>query len=239
MTTILTMRLHLLALLLTAAFVVPFVSLSVYALVYRRDLHQAKVTSLGFGISLLMTTLATDILKNAVGRPRPDLLSRCQPEPNTPSDELVTIGVCTRTQHHVLHDGWRSWPSGHTSLAFAGLGWFALLIASQTHAVRRYASFTTILFSLLPLICAALIGISRLEDCRHDVGDVLIGGLLGSSVAYLNWRRYYPSLATEGCEEPFPAPGGGYYPSPMDINRIHEEEVGLVTADQTAMEARV
>src|ERR1700759_1250558 len=85
------------------------------------DVHKAYVTTLGFVISVLLTALLTDIIKNFVGRPRPDLLDRCDPAAGTPKTALVTIDVCTETSHHKLHDGFRSFPSGHSSVSFAGL----------------------------------------------------------------------------------------------------------------------
>ncbi|KAI4141128.1 MAG: hypothetical protein LQ341_003597, partial [Variospora aurantia] len=42
-------------------------------------LHKAHVTILGLLISLLLTSFLTDTFKNAIGRPRPDLLARCKP----------------------------------------------------------------------------------------------------------------------------------------------------------------
>ena len=74
----------------------------------------------------MLTTFLTDVVKNSVGRPRPDLIARCKPKDGTPEHTLITIGSCTETDHHVLHDGWRSFPSGHSSLAFSGLGYLAL-----------------------------------------------------------------------------------------------------------------
>ena len=68
----------------------------------------------------------TDVFKNAVGRPRPDLIARCKPTKGTPGHGFVTIHVCTEPDRHTLHDGWRSFPSGHSSFAFAGLGYLAL-----------------------------------------------------------------------------------------------------------------
>lgn len=61
-----------------------------------------------------------------MGRPRPDLIDRCKPKEGTERDKLVGIEICTETEHHRLHDGWRSFPSGHSSFAFAGLGYLAL-----------------------------------------------------------------------------------------------------------------
>lgn len=88
--------------------------------------HKTNVTILGLAISIMLTTFLTDVVKNSVGRPRPDLIARCKPKKGSLEHALVTIDVCTEENHHVLHDGWRSFPSGHSSLAFSGLGFLAL-----------------------------------------------------------------------------------------------------------------
>jgi diacylglycerol diphosphate phosphatase/phosphatidate phosphatase len=59
--------------------------------------------------------------------------------------------------------------------------------------------------ALLPLLAAAMIAISRCEDYRHDVYDVCTGGLIGISIAYFSYRRYFPRLRANGCAEPFPS----------------------------------
>lgn len=156
---------------------------------------------------MLLTLFITDIIKNAVGRPRPDLLARCKPKPGTPAHTLVTFEVCTETNHHVLHDGWRSFPSGHSSFAFSGLGYLALWIAGQCHVYRPRADLARVLLALAPLLGAALIAISRCEDYRHDVYDVSVGSVLGMSVAHYTYRRYYPALRSRECDVPFPNPG--------------------------------
>lgn len=117
--------------------------------------------------SVILTCFITDVIKNAVGRPRPDLISRCKPALGTPKDELVTISVCTETDHHTLHDGWRSFPSGHSSLSFAGLGFLALFFAGQTHVFRPRTDLSRTLLSIAPLLGAAMIAISRCEDYRY------------------------------------------------------------------------
>lgn len=63
-----------------------------------------------------------------MGRARPDLIARCKPKEGTPEHELVTYLVCTETDHHTLHDGFRSFPSGHSSFSFAGLGYLSLFV---------------------------------------------------------------------------------------------------------------
>ncbi|KAH8746405.1 phosphatidic acid phosphatase type 2/haloperoxidase [Diaporthe sp. PMI_573] len=93
--------------------------------------HKHHVAVLGLAIALILTSFLTDTVKNTVGRPRPDLVARCRPAPGTPENKLVGVGVCTETRHHVLHDGWRSFPSGHSSFSFAGLGYLSLFLSGQ------------------------------------------------------------------------------------------------------------
>lgn len=73
------------------------------------------------------------------------------------------------------------------------------------HVFRPRTDLSRFLVALAPLIGAALIAISRLEDYRHDVFDVTCGSLLGMLVAYFSYRRYYPSLRLARCNEPYPS----------------------------------
>lgn len=185
------------------ALIVPATLLTLLNLLLTPNLHKLHTALLALVTSVLTTLLLTDILKNGVGRPRPDLLDRCKPSLTTPSDGLVTVHVCTETRGHLLQDGFRSWPSGHSSFSFAGLGTLALFLASQTHVLRPRANTTAVILCLAPLIGATMVAVSRLEDYRHDVFDVTAGSLLGFGVALFNWRRYYPSLLARECDEPY------------------------------------
>lgn len=225
--------------------------------------HKHHVTLLGLAISLLLTSLLTDIIKNAVGRPRPDLLARCLPQPDTPRDVLVTIDVCTETRHHRLHDGWRSFPSGHSSFAFAGLGYLALFLAGQLRVFAHTAAapgglglgggeyvqkvvrgdLVRALVCGMPLLGATMIAISRCQDYRHDVYDVGVGAGLGWVVGYWSYRRYWPRLGSGRCEEPYAGPvtdavgedgnGGGRY------GRLGDEEEGLSRGRNVGVELGV
>lgn len=238
--------------------VVPLLLLVAINTLTRASAHKHHVTVLGLLVALVLTSFLTDTIKNSVGRPRPDLVARCRPAPGTPQDTLVGIEVCTETRHHVLHDGWRSFPSGHSSFSFAGLGYLSLFLAGQTrlfvlggyNGARRedgaangrvvgdpldegeqgralYArgDLARALLCLAPLLCAAMIAISRCQDYRHDVYDVCTGALLGYVVAYWNYRRYWPRLSSWHCHEPYPGPsvdvGGPLY------GQLRDEEEGL------------
>lgn len=208
------------------ALAIPLGLLVAWTILFQPSPHKAHVTFLGFSVSIILTLFITDVIKDAVGRPRPDLIARCNPDLSAPQHELVTISICTESNHHTLHDGWRSFPSGHSSFAFSGLGFVALFFCSQTHAIRPRASLSIALLCLAPLLGAALIAISRLEDYRHDVADVMTGSILGFLVAYFNWRRYYPSLLSKSCDEPHAAPTSGRSSPNGGFQRGRDEEDG-------------
>ena len=73
------------------------------------------------------------------------------------------------------------------------------------HVFRPRSDLARVLLALTPIVGAALIAISRLEDYRHDVYDVTAGTLLGSLIAYFTYRRYYPSLRSAHCDVPYPS----------------------------------
>lgn len=112
--------------------VTPLAVIVAWALFLQPGRHSAHITLLGLLVTLALTVFLTDSVKNAVGRPRPDLISRCKPGKGTSEHELVTIDVCTQTDGHILREGWRSFPSGHSSFAFAGLGFLALYVIGQS-----------------------------------------------------------------------------------------------------------
>lgn len=73
------------------------------------------------------------------------------------------------------------------------------------HVFRPRTDLARVLLALSPLIGAALIAISRLEDYRHDVYDVTVGSVLGMLVAYFSYSRYYPRLKSARCDTPYPS----------------------------------
>lgn len=224
----------------------PLVVLIIWLITTRASAHKWHVTLLGLFFryadtetisadfsdqrphSLIFTSFITDVIKNEVGRPRPDLLSRCKPEAGTPEHSLVNIEVCTDPNYAKLQDGWRSFPSGHSSFAFSGLGFLALWLSGQLHVFRPYADLLKGLLALSPLLGAALIAISRCEDYRHDVYDVTVGSALGMTVAFFSYRRYFPRLTNMKCHEPLPsmADGKGVF----DKVKL-DEETGLQSAN--------
>uniref|UniRef100_A0A093VD40 Diacylglycerol pyrophosphate phosphatase 1 n=1 Tax=Talaromyces marneffei PM1 TaxID=1077442 RepID=A0A093VD40_TALMA len=77
--------------------VLPLLVLLLWALITRPSTHKLHVSFLGLAVSLITTPFLTDIIKNAVGRPRPDLIDRCKPEAGTPEHKLVTFSIPGRS----------------------------------------------------------------------------------------------------------------------------------------------
>lgn len=107
---------------------VPLLVIATWTAFIRREAHIVHVSVLGLLATLLITSFVTDIIKNAVGRPRPDLISRCSPKKGTPDHTLIEFSECSPSDKNVLHEGFRSFPSGHSSYAFAGLGYLSLYV---------------------------------------------------------------------------------------------------------------
>ncbi|PHH49106.1 Diacylglycerol pyrophosphate phosphatase 1 [Ceratocystis fimbriata CBS 114723] len=214
------------------ALYIPIGVLVAFNLAARSQPHKHEATYLGFVISILVSVVITDIIKNAVGRPRPDLLARCKPAEGTPHDTLVGIEVCTAAPGHDLMDGWRSFPSGHSSFAFSGLGFLSLWLAGQLHIFNIHSrrNLGKAIVCFIPVMGALLIAISRCEDYRHDVYDVTVGSILGSLVAYWSYRRHFPQLSRIDSDEPYPQPSVSS--SFGEFTQVGDEESLSLSLDQ-------
>ncbi|POS85022.1 hypothetical protein EPUL_006136 [Erysiphe pulchra] len=108
--------------------------------IWRRRMWEINVGWLGLGLSLSLTVFITGVMKNLFGKPRPDLLSRCIPDlANLEKHrvggffgtDVVSADICQQTDRFILEDGFRSYPSGHSSFASGGLIYLSLYLASK------------------------------------------------------------------------------------------------------------
>ncbi|OBZ73760.1 putative lipid phosphate phosphatase 3, chloroplastic [Grifola frondosa] len=144
----------------------------------------------------------TESLKNRVGRLRPDFLDRCKWD--------KTLKACAGNLDKVL-DGRRSFPSGHSSTAFAGMTFLSFWIAGMTGAwcINQPASSASLLssklarlsLSIIPLLFATWVAISRVEDNRHHIEDVIVGSLIGITSAAICYLIYWPNPFTSQIAE--------------------------------------
>ena len=201
--------------------------------------HKLHVALLGLTTALLLASFITDLVKNGVGRARPDLVARCRPAPGTPRHELVFYTVCTQTDPHVLHDGFRSFPSGHSSFSWAGLGYLALFLAGQLGALRRgRRGVARVVFAGVPLVGATLIAISRTEDYRHDVWDVCTGTLIGAACATFSYGRYFRSLKERHCDVPYESEEEDEDEEVEGFRRIEAQDLEMQAVDRARSQSR-
>ena len=170
---------------------------------------------LGVGSSFVITAA----LKNAIGKPRPDIIERCN-MPQAISEgflrvenfTLATWNLCDQPDKAKLKDGFRSFPSGHSSSescartfktqhgltrlgAWAGLFYLSLYLMGKLHVLDSRGEVWKTFVVLVPSLGAALIAGSRIMDARHHPFDVITGSLLGIACAWAAYRQYFPPLS--------------------------------------------
>lgn len=140
------------------------------------------------------------------------------------------IQLYSISDSHKILDGRKSFPSGHSSTAFAGMLFLSLWIAGQTaawcfsipkspHSLRssRMLSFS---LTLLPIFWAAHVAVTRIQDYvsahtiatslpfsmltsrqRHHKEDVIVGSLLGCMSALLSYLLFWPNPLSQASYE--------------------------------------
>ena len=97
--------------------------------IWRLKLWEWNTAWMGLGLALATTFLFTEGMKNIFGKPRPDLLSRCNLDPATVQQYavggygaqlpewnlLVSSKACRQPDSSRLDNGFQSFPSGHSS----------------------------------------------------------------------------------------------------------------------------
>lgn len=191
---------------------------------------------LGLGLSVAAVITIVGALKNLTGKPRPDVIARCKLNPDwiEPAIGLTGWEQCTGDPV-VIRDGFKSWPSGHSSTAFGGLGYLSLYLAGKLHILDNRGEVWKTVLVMIPLLAASMVAISRIMDARHHPFDVISSSLLGAFIAWVAYRQYFPSLSETwkkgraypirswGRQPPHPAEG----PS-AGFLRANDEEEGKV-----------
>ncbi len=105
-------------------------------------------------------------------------------------------------------------------------------LAGQLCVFRPRSDLARVLIALAPLLGAAMIAISRCEDYRHDVYDVTIGSVLGMTVAFFSYRKYYPRLTSAHCDTPF----SGRVDAASALGKLRDEEHRVGSAGSFAVD---
>ncbi|KAJ4838964.1 Lipid phosphate phosphatase 2 [Turnera subulata] len=170
--------------------VLPLVVFSVYYY-YRKDIYDLHHAVLGLLYSVLLTGVITDSIKDAVGRPRPNFFWRCFPDGKGVFD-AITMGVICHGDAKIIKEGYKSFPSGHTSWSFAGLTYLAWYLSGKIRAFDRRGHIAKLCLVVIPILLAVFIGISRVDDYWHHWTDVFAGALIGTTVAAFCYLQSFP-----------------------------------------------
>ncbi|XP_059644874.1 putative lipid phosphate phosphatase 3, chloroplastic [Cornus florida] len=156
----------------------------------RRDVYDLHHAILGILFSFLITAVITNGIKDAVGRPKPDFFWRCFPDGKDMYDQWGKV-IC-HGDKYIIKQGHKSFPSGHTSWSFGGLGFLSLYLSGKIKAFDRRGHVAKLCIVFLPLPVASLVGISRVNEYRHHWEDVFAIALLGLTVAIFCYLQFFP-----------------------------------------------
>jgi membrane-associated phospholipid phosphatase len=112
---------------------------------WRRKFWEWNTGWMGLGVSLAGAFMVTEGLKDLMGKPRPDMLARCNPDlslieryavsglgaqvPGAPI--LVDYHICRNQDSFLTNDGFASWPSGHSSFSWAGMLYLTFFLCAK------------------------------------------------------------------------------------------------------------
>lgn len=199
-------------------FVIPLLVI-ILNFIINRDRNDVSQSIFGFTLAIGLNGVITDTIKLIVGRPRPDFFWRCFPD-----GEMNTEMECSGDAKSVM-DGRKSFPSGHSSckldfddcfykmfnrflfitVAFASMGFLAWYLMGKLHIFSEAGRGKSwrLMISLIPLVAALMVALSRTCDYHHHWQDVVIGSLIGLSLSYLCYRQYYPNLGLNVSHRPY------------------------------------
>ncbi|KAJ7943096.1 lipid phosphate phosphatase 2-like [Quillaja saponaria] len=169
--------------------------IAIFLLFYmrRRDVYDLHHSILGLLFAVLITAVVTDAIKDAVGRPRPDFFWRCFPDGVDTNGYDKLGNVICHGKDSDIREGHKSFPSGHTSWSFAGLGFLSFYLSGKIKVFDRRGHVAKLCIVILPLLLASLVGVSRVDDYWHHWQDVFTGGLIGLVVAAFCYLQFFPA----------------------------------------------
>ncbi|KAJ3830435.1 acid phosphatase/Vanadium-dependent haloperoxidase [Lentinula raphanica] len=183
------------------AFLVPFFFFTLFQ-IRRRSLNDWLTTTMGLLKSLITAAVFQVFLKWLIGGLRPHFYAVCQPnvQANTaPSGTgfaslIYDRSVCTGDIDQI-DDSLESFPSGHSTAAWAGLFYLALYINAQLKVMSAHnPAYWKMILMFSPLLGATLISGALTIDEFHNWYDVLAGAVIGTCTALVAFRQTFAAI---------------------------------------------
>jgi len=156
------------------------------------------------GVLCLVTCLVAAswfqvICKVLIGGLRPNFLAVCQPDLTKAEGQgyygvYYDYTVCTGDKASV-YDALESFPSGHSTAAFAGNIFISLFLNAKLKLWGAdYAPVWKLVAVFIPILLGTLLSLCRLVDYTHHWYDILAGAIIGTMFALSAFRMHYCSV---------------------------------------------
>ncbi|RMZ11266.1 hypothetical protein D0862_03009 [Hortaea werneckii] len=164
------------------------------------DAHNAIV---GLLYSLITAAVFQVFLKWLVGGLRPHFLAVCKPKIPINDSKASGNGFdgvmydrswCTGDKNEI-EDSLESFPSGHTTAAFAGFVYLYLYLNAKLKVWSNYhPAYWKLIVTYIPILGAVLIGGALTIDEFHNWYDIIAGAAIGTVMAVSAFRMVYASV---------------------------------------------
>lgn len=158
---------------------------------------------LGVLYALITAAVFQVFLKWLIGGLRPHFLAVCKPDVTRIRDQYDGTGynqiyftpdICTGDRN-TIDDSLESFPSGHTTAAFAGFVYLYLYLNAK---LKVFANYHPAMWKLVviyaPILGAVLIGGALTIDEFHNWYDIFAGAVIGTMFAFSSYRMTYAAV---------------------------------------------
>lgn len=183
------------------AFIVPFVFILLMQ-IRIRSFNDANTATMGLVYSLLSATLFQVFIKWLIGGFRPHFLSVCKPNLTTTSAGtghgfyglFFDRSICTGDKSEIDY-ALETMPSGHSTIAFAGLLYCSLYLNAKLKIFANYRpQYWKFVLFFAPILGAVLMAASLSIDYYHHSSDIIAGSAIGILFALGSYRFQYASV---------------------------------------------
>jgi len=165
------------------------------------DVNNALI---GLLYSLIAAAVFQVFVKWLIGGLRPHFLDVCKPDISLATDTgynrkgfqqlYFTREICTGDIDQI-DDSLESFPSGHSTAAFAGFIFLYLYLNAKLKVFSNYhPAMWKLIVIYAPVLGAVLIGGALTIDKFHNWYDVVAGAVIGSVMAFSAYRMTYAAI---------------------------------------------
>jgi len=161
-----------------------------------KDFHRALLCMV---TCLLAASWFQVICKIMIGGFRPNFFEVCKPDISQKEGSgywkvYYDHTICTGDQT-LVNDALESFPSGHSTVAFAGNLFVSLYLNAKLKLWGgEYAPVWKLFLVFAPLLVATLLSLCRLVDYTHHWYDITAGAIIGIMFTFATYRMHYRSI---------------------------------------------